>query len=91
MKFGKEVDISRQSCPACGYHLDVAFCVGKDAQPSPGDVTICAVCAAWLVFDSKLNLERAGDEALAAIRRDRTCCATEATVRRLAQERNKKN
>ena len=41
-------------CPGCGEFLDDCTPTGPGrVQPRPGDVTVCAYCAAVLVFDGE--------------------------------------
>lgn len=44
-------------CPACGHVLDAVHEVhGDDATPTPGDFSLCVMCASVLVFDERLVL-----------------------------------
>lgn len=45
-------------CPDCDYGpMDCASNLfGRNAQPKPGDVSICANCGAFLEFDDELQL-----------------------------------
>lgn len=40
-----------RAAPCCGRLLDAATSVDHDERPGEGDISICAYCAAWLVFD----------------------------------------
>jgi len=44
------------SCPVkgCGKMLDAA--TGGKEPPKPGDITVCAYCINWLVFDPEMKL-----------------------------------
>jgi len=53
---GNELPVSY--CPECDYEMDAATDVqqGNNARPSPGDVSICLKCTAFLEFDENLHL-----------------------------------
>jgi hypothetical protein len=45
--------IKHQPCPKCGTLLKSAACLEDlDARPSEGSVTVCAICAAVMVFEA---------------------------------------
>jgi len=41
-------------CPVCGEHIDGVTSVGGDYTPQEGDVSVCANCTAFLMFDDRL-------------------------------------
>lgn len=41
------------SSPCCGRALDAATSVEHEHRPAEGDVSVCAYCAALLVFDTE--------------------------------------
>ena len=44
-------------CPSCSADLPLQTCISpEDAEPAPGDVSICFYCAELLVYDDDLNL-----------------------------------
>lgn len=44
-------------CPDCGYGpIDAATGLDKGHQPSPGDVSLCIKCGAFLQFDHTMHL-----------------------------------
>jgi hypothetical protein len=43
-------------CPACLKRLDAAFNPWRDIAPRPGDISVCAYCAAPMVFNDDLTL-----------------------------------
>lgn len=43
-------------CPSCGADLPCSTAVDGEAQPSPGDVSVCMYCCAPLVFTEGLGL-----------------------------------
>jgi hypothetical protein len=88
LKLGEMVDVPPDHCPACNYAIDAASCVGQNASPSPGDVTICARCCSWLLFDRELHLQRVPTEMLPEIRTDPRCRLTERVCLRIRAERN---
>jgi hypothetical protein len=53
---GVSTVIPQQPCPSCGYKLNRARAVKEEGLPSPGDVTVCIECVAWLVFNEALEL-----------------------------------
>lgn len=47
------------SCPKCGVSLDAATdASGGDAEPRPGDVTICFYCQSVLEFTEEMEFEK---------------------------------
>lgn len=46
---------SKDGCPVCFHRLDAATCTTGDAQPQPGDLTVCLYCTAFLRFDADLR------------------------------------
>ena len=55
------------SCAHCNARLDAASPLRHEAQPSPGDMTVCANCAGALVFDAGYNLRAPSREDMAAL------------------------
>jgi hypothetical protein len=88
MHIGEIVDTPESRCPACGCRLDAATCLGQDASPSPGDVSICYTCCTWLVYDGNLRSQLASGELLAQIRADLHCRLAEHALRMHKAERN---
>lgn len=59
--------LSPRLCPYCGHTLDAATAgpFNPDAEPRPGDVTVCLHCIELLVFDeATLPRKPSGDELL---------------------------
>jgi hypothetical protein len=56
MPIGRDTHVPSSPCPFCGADLDHAFSAA-DATPSPGDLSVCIVCASALVFDDALHLQ----------------------------------
>jgi hypothetical protein len=55
----RDTRVPESLCPFCGQRLDSAIAAdpaNPDAQPDPGDVTICISCAQILVFTDDLTL-----------------------------------
>jgi C4-type Zn-finger protein len=68
MKVNNHEVMTATDCPSCGKKLD--DCTGvrdQNAMPGAGDVSICAYCAQILVFDDKLALNIATEEAIAKL------------------------
>jgi hypothetical protein len=52
-------------CPACRAELGAHTCIDlSEAQPSPGDPSVCLYCASLCVFDDVLQLRFPTDEEL---------------------------
>ena len=51
-------------CPKCGHTLDACTGIGHENSPSPGDLTLCIKCAAYLQFDDDLKLVTFPEEQL---------------------------
>ena len=44
-------------CPVCRYHMDaVTATVAVPRPPESGDITICAKCGEFLIFDEKMQV-----------------------------------
>lgn len=44
-------------CPCCGHTMNaVTGGEGEYEQPVPGDVSVCAECTSYLIFDDELKL-----------------------------------
>ncbi len=44
-------------CPICNYEMDCATAIDdKEANPIPGDVSVCLSCGEIFVFDEQLQL-----------------------------------
>ena len=67
---GEEVRVPPCKCSACGTIQDAASCVGSDAKPSPGDVTVCIDCGHIMAFDDSMKLRELNDEETSAIAGD---------------------
>ena len=51
--------IPESVCPTCGYNMDEATpAFDEQAQPKPGDLSICLNCGEMLEFDESLHLTR---------------------------------
>lgn len=46
-------------CPNCGALLQMATDMRADDTPTPGDFSICAFCAAALIWTDKMKLRKA--------------------------------
>lgn len=58
-------------CPTCGKKLDAATCMSSDAQPRPGDYTVCLYCANVLRFRDGMKLAVLSLEDAEDLARDR--------------------
>lgn len=54
-----------QACPVCKYTLDAATDPKSNAQPAPGDATVCINCASFLMFGEGLTLREMSLEEVA--------------------------
>jgi C4-type Zn-finger protein len=44
-------------CPVCQYHMDaVTATVAVPRAPGPDDITICAKCGEFLIFDQDMKV-----------------------------------
>jgi len=54
----KDPNLSGTVCPECNRQLDDAMeTSGCDVRPSPGDLTVCAYCAALLEYNDDYSLK----------------------------------
>lgn len=49
-------------CPNCEALLDAVDSVGVDAEPNPGDLTICFYCGEPLIFNEDMSLRAMNDQ-----------------------------
>jgi hypothetical protein len=91
MIIGPETEVPESRCPHCKQKLDGAFNVGDNATPSPGNVSLCAVCGNWMIFDRDLKLVKPSPGMLAAIKRDRRCQITYHAIMRVIRSRARNN
>lgn len=54
--------LPKDECPICRYCLDAHTSLETDATPSPGDMSVCAQCFAFLKYRENLTLEHFPDE-----------------------------
>jgi hypothetical protein len=80
MRLGDSHVMSEMRCTNCGKALDRAAGIDNDAQPEPGDASICIECGHLMVWDENLELrdptdkeiyELAGDPRIIAAQRAR--------------------
>ena len=50
------IDLPEQRCAACGYKFDQTTGLDTEAQPRPGDVSICIACGAIQIFKADLTM-----------------------------------
>jgi hypothetical protein len=45
-------------CPHCGTNLDAHACTTSDesTKPQPDDISVCAYCASFLIYNDDLSL-----------------------------------
>ena len=48
--------VPESECPVCSNKLDAASDIQSDAVPSPGDATVCIICASFLTFTETMHL-----------------------------------
>lgn len=51
----KPVEVPECFCPSCGGKLSAATALKAGTTPSPGDISLCAGCGQWLVYDEGLR------------------------------------
>lgn len=49
-------DMPHGRCLACGHSFDAASCMTDDAQPKPGDISICIECGYIMMFGTNLRV-----------------------------------
>jgi hypothetical protein len=60
--------VPHSECPVCGYTLTGATgAFDPTSTPKPGDLSVCAKCAAPLVFNSDLTIRLLSDTELQAL------------------------
>lgn len=59
--------LPRHGCPVCLSAADAASDLRGDAQPKPGDITVCLYCASILEFDEEMRPQRSSASKLAAL------------------------
>jgi hypothetical protein len=61
--FGPTNRIVESHCTNCGMVVSAATGIDSNAQPSPGDVTVCFECGHVMIFDDDLKVrDLTGDE-----------------------------
>jgi hypothetical protein len=89
VKLGTDHHIPQSPCLSCGKPLDGATCVGRDAAPDPGDITICIYCGHIMVFDDNLKLRELSDEEVREVAGDGRVLAVQRARR--AAEKDKRD
>jgi hypothetical protein len=59
MKVGPSIRTRNNVCPWCSTQLTAASEMGGDAEPSPGDLSVCVECGGLLAFTDQLRLRKA--------------------------------
>jgi len=55
-------------CPKCGMHIDAATSVnGEDVKPKAGDLSICAYCTEFLIFNEDLTFRSLNEQDIAEL------------------------
>ena len=54
--------LPEDKCPICRHHFEAHTCVAEDGGPSPGDMSVCRECFAFLQYREDLTLEHYPDE-----------------------------
>jgi hypothetical protein len=62
-----KTDLPKDACLNCGHELNAASNTTGDAQPEPGDITICFYCGHLMEFDADLRLVKPSDATLSEI------------------------
>jgi len=75
-------------CPSCGYLLDAATPLKAGTKPAPGDISLCAMCGVWLVYDEKLRSRRATPAEETEIRAHPKLRLAEIVAQEFAKRRN---
>lgn len=63
----RDFQMPKSACPWCGHEMDYATTPFGLDSPSAGDLSICIRCAGFLVFDTKLQLQKLEPTALPEI------------------------
>jgi hypothetical protein len=85
---GSPLRVNSGRCPSCGARLTGVTPIDGRLGPSAGDASICAYCAAVLVFEADLSLRCALPEERATMLQDDTFAAVhKAAVELIAQRK----
>lgn len=88
---GKSLQVEGGRCPACRAMLSGATPVGGRLGPEAGSVSVCAYCAAILVYQADLSLRCATPAERETLLQDETVAlAHTAVVEMIAQRRGKR-
>lgn len=66
----KQTKLKPNACPRCQHVFDRASSVFESRRPSPGDLSICIECEAFLRFGEALELIALTDADVAALPAD---------------------
>ena len=59
--------VPETKCPKCGQVLDATVNMLGDEAPEPGNLSVCAHCTAYLVFNDDLTQRLMSDEEFIAL------------------------
>jgi hypothetical protein len=84
---GTGVRVPLSACLECGYAVDAASCIGKDATPKPGGITLCMACGHVMAFGDDLRLRSLTDAEMLAAAGNRTLLAVQAARHQVMKNR----
>jgi len=70
MKIGDEHRTPVSHCLHCGALTDAANCVGTNAAPCPGAITICVECGHIMAFADDMTLRQLTEQEIIGIAGD---------------------
>ena len=77
MKVGQSHKVQESACTACGTQWNGATCVGEDAAPTPGDITVCICCGHLMAFGEDLKLRDLTDAEMLLVAGDKRVLAVQ--------------
>lgn len=77
-----ESDIEPCVCPNCGAEQTKGLAVNGSRAPRPGDVSLCAECVEFAVFDEKMQLRKPTEHEAALLRADPLSQRSQTALRR---------
>ena len=83
---GESVEMPVSKCTGCSKEVDMASCIGEEAKPKAGDVTVCIDCGHIMVFDEDRLLRDPTDSEAVGIAGDQRILAIQWARGKLKQK-----